>query len=491
MGFEFKRVKGHYDAIIIGSGLAGLTAANILGRQGHRVAVFEHHYNFGGMATWFKRKPNHIFDISLHGFPYGMVKSTRKYWSKDISDSIVRLESVRFDNPQFRLTTSFDKQDFTDKLIHYFKVPKESVDAFFVKARSMTHLDQLEMKTRDLFESYFPGRKDVWRFLMEPIAYANGSTLDEPALTYAIVFSNFMNQGVFTFQGGTNELIRKMLVELKSNNVEIYNNALVEKVIIEKGRAKGVMVNGMQVRANAVLSNAGLRNTTDKLIGANHLSNDFLEEIRSVRLSSSSCQVYMGIKKGNSIPNIGELFFTSVYPEFDSDALVALRPTSRTFSFYYPKIRPGSDQYSIVSSTNARSDDWLQLNDEEYIREKQALIDSTLDALENYLPGISEKIDWLEASTPRTFIRYTHHLGGACFGTKFEGLKVSQRLPLEIHGMFHAGSVGIIMSGWLGAMNYGVIVANKMDEYLREERIEHSLTTYTDVMRREESLFGL
>ena len=33
-------------------------------------------------------------------------------------------------------------------------------------------------------------------------------------------------------------------------------------------------------------------------------------------------------------------------------------------------------------------------------------------------------------------------------------------------GLFHAGSVGIIMSGWLGAMNYGVIVSNDVDKYL-------------------------
>jgi hypothetical protein len=34
--------------------------------------------------------------------------------------------------------------------------------------------------------------------------------------------------------------------------------------------------------------------------------------------------------------------------------------------------------------------------------------------------------------------------------------------PDEIPGLYHAGSVGIIMSGWLGAMNYGVIVAHKL-----------------------------
>ena len=54
-----------------------------------------------------------------------------------------------------------------------------------------------------MLERFFPGRDDVKRLLMEPIAYANGSTLDDPAITYGIVFSNFMSKGVYTFQGGS------------------------------------------------------------------------------------------------------------------------------------------------------------------------------------------------------------------------------------------------------------------------------------------------
>ncbi len=49
---------------------------------------------------------------------------------------------------------------------------------------------------------------------MEPITYANGSTLEDPAITYGIVFSNFMSKGVYTFQGGTDRLIGLMHDEL-------------------------------------------------------------------------------------------------------------------------------------------------------------------------------------------------------------------------------------------------------------------------------------
>ncbi|HAH46860.1 MAG TPA: phytoene dehydrogenase, partial [Planctomycetaceae bacterium] len=125
-----------------------------------------------------------------------------------------------------------------------------------------------------------------------------------------------------------------------------------------------------------------------------------------------------------------------------------------------------SDRSLIVSSTNANFSDWADLPEEQYEADKNHLIETTLDCLEQYVPNIRDRVDHLEASTPRTFQRYTQHLQGASFGTKFEGLKVSKELPEQIEGLYHAGSVGIIMSGWLGAVNYGVIVSNDVDKYL-------------------------
>ncbi len=97
---------------------------------------------------------------------------------------------------------------------------------------------------------------------------------------------------------------------------------------------------------------------------------------------------------------------------------------------------------------------------------RRCLIESTIRALEKYLPDIRGKLDHVEASTPKTFHRYTMQAMGATFGTKFEGLQVSMDLPRQIAGLYHAGSVGIIMSGWLGAINYGVIVANEVETFL-------------------------
>jgi len=466
-----KDVKDEYDIIVIGSGLAGLTSANTLAKMGHSVLLLEQYANYGGMATWFTRKGKHLFDISLHGFPIGMVKSCRKYWSQEIADSIIQLKHIRFDNPQFSLETSFDVVDFKKILKERFNIPDATVDDFFATVRAMNFYDDQSMTTRQLFEKFFPGRSDVTRLLMEPIAYANGSTMDDPAITYGIVFSNFMSKGVYTFQGGTDALLKKMRQQMLRNGVTLRSNVNVEKIIVEDRCARGVIANGKPIKAKAVLSNANLKRTILKMLDPKDVRPEFLEETNAVRLNNSSCQVYIGIKRGEKIPHVGDLLFTSVLPNFDSESLCARNVTSRTFSVYYPDIRPGIDRYAIVSSTNAYYQDWASLSDEEYQREKETLVAETLAALEKYIPGVRSKIDHVEASTPRTFERYTQHMEGASFGTKFEGLKVSMSLPNEVHGLYHAGSVGIIMSGWLGTVNYGVIVANNVDKYVRERSV--------------------
>jgi phytoene dehydrogenase-like protein len=465
---HLKGVKDAYDVIVIGSGLAGLTAANRLGRAGHSVLVLEHHYQLGGLATYFKRRGKRTFDISLHGFPFGMKKTCRKYWTKEIADDIVQVERIVFDNPQFQLETTFDREDFTRLLVEKFGIEQAVVEAFFEEVRKMDYYDRNDMTTGELFEKYFPGRNDVTRLLMEPITYANGSTLSDPAITYGIVFSNFMSKGVFIYRGGTDKLLRLMKEELTRNNVDVRIMASVEKILVEDGEARGVLVNGREIKAKAVLSNANLLYTIHELIGDENLPEEFVAEAKAVRLNNSSTQVYLGLKDGETIPNVGDLLFTSVREDFTSEALIDKDITSRTFSVYYPDIRPGvtPERYAIVSSTNAWWEDWQFDTEEEYEAAKEQLIEETIEILEKYIPGVTEKIEWKEAATPKTFKRYTRHYGGASFGTKFEGLKVSQELPQAIKGMYHAGSVGIIMSGWLGTANYGVIVSHSVDKYL-------------------------
>ena len=147
-------------------------------------------------------------------------------------------------------------------------------------------------------------------------------------------------------------------------------------------------------------------------------------------------------QKGESIPHIGDLIFTSRAPEYSINELTSIKTSSHTFSIYYPETRPHlkDKRYIIVASLNARWDEWANLNDEEYQAEKARICEECLSSLETFIPDVREKIDHIEAATPRTVNHYTKSMQGTSFGTKFEGLKVSMELPDQIEGLYRSMS---------------------------------------------------
>ena len=140
-----------------------------------------------------------------------------------------------------------------------------------------------------------------------------------------------------------------------------------------------VVVNGRRITCGAVLSNANLKQTIFNLVGEENFDPTFVEEAKAVRLNTSSCQVYIALKPGEAFDHCGDLLFHSEHRGFDIDSIMSRDISSRTFSFYYPETRPGHDRYVIVSSTNARFEDWAQLSEEDYEASKQDLCETTLD----------------------------------------------------------------------------------------------------------------
>ncbi len=305
---------------------------------------------------------------------------------------------------------------------------------------------------------------------MEPVAYV-GSTLEDPALSYAVVFSLFLVKGVYSFRGGTERLLRLMEAELRARGVDILAGSPAEAIVTDDRRVEGVRVGGRLIRARTVVSNANLRTTVLDLVGQRHFEPAFVEQVRAMRMNHSSTQVYVGLKPGETFDagRCGDLLFSSAAEVFRTEPLLAHRTTSRTYSFYAPPEGEAKGGAEIVVTANARYDDWAGFAVEEYRRRKRELVEDALDALEQYVPGVRRKLDWTKAATPRTFERYTGHPSGSGFGTKFEGLEISRRLPEQVAGLYHAGSVGIIRSGWLGAINYGVIVAHDVDGFLMRQ----------------------
>ncbi len=455
-----------YDVVIIGGGLGGMTAAKRLADAGRTVLLVEGYSRLGGYATWFKRK-GHVFDVALHAFPAGMAKTLRKYWSRELADRVMPLRRIRFENPEFSFTTTFEAEDFKRLLREKFNIPDQQSEAFFRAARDMEYHHGVSETTREFFERHFPGRLDVMRVLLETVTYATGANLDDPAMVYAIVFSNFSQKGTHTFRGGTDYLLNEMRRLLLDSGVDILLGTKVDAIEVESGKAVGVAVGGFNIEARAVVSNANLKATVLNLVDMESLYPPFAAEVRAVPLSVSVAQVYMGLRPGESIPEVADLLFSSTEPHYNAPGLRAFPPRSISYSFYYPRhIRPDYEGTEIVGSMCADYDDWENLSPEEYAKKKALLAETVLADLSRHLPGIREKLDHIEVATPRTLERFTGHWRGASFGTKFPGYLAAERLPSIIGGLYHCGSQGILMSGWLGSANCGALAAGKVDAFL-------------------------
>lgn len=455
-----------YDAIVIGGGLGGMTAAKRLADDGKHVLLLEAYTRLGGYATWFKRK-SHVFDVALHAFPWGMSKTLRKYWSKDLGSRVIQLPRIRFENPEFSFTTTFEAADFKRILKERFNVPEEHTESFFAACRNFDYYNGANQTTREFLNQYFPGRMDIIRVLLETVTYATGTNLDDPAMVYAIVFSNFALKGTCSFQGGTDYLLAEMQRLLLEAGVDIALRCPAQSIDTRGGRVCGVTARGRHIDARAVISNANLKQTALQLAGVQTIAPDLAAEIEAAPLSCSVAQVYLGVRPGETIPEVADILFSSREPAYSAEAFRAFPPRSISYSFYYPHhIRPDSNTTEIAASMCANYDDWQGLDADAYQKQKEALENAVLSDLERYVPGIRDKIDVVETATPRTMERYSGHWRGATFGTKYPGFLAAEKLPQAVPGLYHCGSQGILMSGWLGSANCGALAAGKAAAWL-------------------------
>ena len=92
-----------------------------------------------------------------------------------------------------------------------------------------------------------------------------------------------------------------MADELEKNGVTICTRAKVERIVVEKGRVRGVEANGRTIAAKAVVSNSGITNTIDNLAGRQPFPDIVPGEAAAIRVNNSSSQVYIGIRADEQI----------------------------------------------------------------------------------------------------------------------------------------------------------------------------------------------
>ncbi len=125
--------------------------------------------------------------------------------------------------------------------------------------------------------------------------YLGLSPFRAPAVYSLLPYTELAEDGLWFPEGGMYALVEAMERLAKELGVRFHPNSPVEEIVVSKGRARGVRVNGQEIEADAVLANADLPYAYRELLGG-AADKDFKFRKRGkLQYTASAFMLYLGI----------------------------------------------------------------------------------------------------------------------------------------------------------------------------------------------------
>lgn len=499
----------NYDAIVIGSGLGGLTAGALAAREGARVLLLEQHNLFGGAATVFSRK-NLRVEVGLHEID-GLDDGDMKRRLFERLDIPAHVEFVRV--PEFYTVRhrSLGERPFVmpegidaarrataDRFPRHaaaLRIWFDTLEAIRDKLRLLTgNQDRLWwwMLNGPIFPVRFwllirHERTTVGAFLRrlfgddEAVKIGLCSNLlyysDSPEMSllfFAAAQISFHRAGHY-IRGGSQVLSDYLAGVIRSAGGTTLNRRPVARILVERGRTAGVAHRDLEgedereAHAPVVFGNAAPAVLAEML--PEPQKTDFARDYAGKQPSTSLWSVYLGLDRS---PNeLGMDHYSNfVFPDWMSglDDLVAsgkmleAGPDGRV-PFYvavnYDRIDHGladEGRSLVVLCGVDREAYWRDLDREAYKARKAAWLDAIVEDLLRVYPGLRDHIVYKEMATAKTVKRYLGTPGGAVYGFKQTPSMAGRHRPPAktcVPGLYLASAFAQPGGGFTGAILAG------------------------------------
>src|ERR687898_1846879 len=163
--------------------------------------------------------------------------------------------------------------------------------------------------------------------------YLGLSPFEAPAVYSLLPYTELAEDGLWFPEGGMYSLIEAMERLATELDVKFHLNSPVEKVVVTKGKATGVRVNGEEFEADAVLANAGLPYAYRELLGG-MADGDFRWRKRGkLQYTASAFMLYLGVE-GKLGDMVHHNFYLSGRYEENFEAIFEDRRLPEDPSFY-------------------------------------------------------------------------------------------------------------------------------------------------------------
>jgi all-trans-retinol 13,14-reductase len=497
-----------YDAIVIGSGIGGLSVAALLARQAHkRVLVLERHSTPGGFTHTFRR-PGFEWDVGVHyiGQVLEPANPVRKLFDY-VTDG--RLQWQAMSDVYDRICLADREYDFVAgrerfraRLIAYFPSQASSIDRYLklIAEAARSNGGYFAAKALPSFLSGWLApllQRKFLRFSDATTAARLATITDDKELTgvltgqwgdyglppaqssfaiHSMIAEHYIDGAAYPV-GGAGAIVDAIAPVLQQAGGKIVIAAEVSQVLVRDGRAYGVrMADGREILSSTIISDAGAANTYTRLLtGMAHQA----AEIEALGASSAHLSLYVGLDRTD--PELG-MHQTNLWicPGPDHDANVARFNADHDEPFpvafiSFPSAKdptfqqrcPGKAACEVVApipfSPFAQWKDtrWKRRG-MDYDELKHKMKQRLLQILEERVPQVRGHVEWAELSTPLTTRHFANYEQGEIYGVaavpaRFRSKALWPTTP--IRGFYLTGQ-DVAALGVTGALFGGALTAS-------------------------------
>jgi len=443
-------------AIVIGSGLSGLTIAAELSVKGHSVTVYDQNPFIGGVTSHVKKNgyeweqgPLMLVGFEKDGICYKILKQLEvDYETVSCDRGYVFLDfqlwkPEQYQGPRWR----------EQKLIELFPDERKGIREYFRFYNHMLTLcdiqDKLEEKddlfyriylflaflkvkkyaklsAQEFMDMIFTDKriKAVFTAILADCCVKSSefSCLGIPSLNIEQAFEKriptkrgMLNDPCFTYiQDGTEKIVRGLANTIEKHGSRIITGTEVVKILIDNGKAIGVTLKGGQTElADVVFASGGAKEVFENLVGRENTPKDYLDIVDNILPMESVFMLHLGLDMDPLLVQKSELCY--YYHTYDIDSAVQemrdgiYHEGEKGFLIYVPSAHGESmapdGKYAVTIYTVAPD----TLKDGDWESKKEYYADRLIRLAEKYIPHLSEHITERQIMTAANFRLLTHH----------------------------------------------------------------------------------
>jgi len=456
------------DVIIIGGGIAGLSAGIYAQKCGFKATILESHNIIGGNCTSWKRK-GYLFEGGMHWLT-GSCKNdpVNKLWRYvGALDDSVKIHTdepfIEYDHDgmpirfyrnidetekHFLALSPADEKEIKGLCKYIRKVKDLTMPVTDLRGVKVTKKNHPPISLLFTAISAFrlmnslkkiPREQYINRFAHEGIRdFLRSSTTEDTGIMPVVFTMGTLARGDGGFpEGGSLPFAARMAKTFTESGGAIYYNTRAERIVADCGKATAVIAGDKRFEADAVI-------VTADTMAIDHLfevppSAPWLDEMHRVTKPTMGTFVSLGVDADlNSYPHV------YVFKLKDP-----IKLDKQTYEFLGVNNYAADPVYSPAGKTaltiilgGDTYDYWKKKKEEGlYTEEKQRVADAIVEALNEQIPEIRGKVEVVDVATPLTYERYCANWKGSWMTEMTPDLKMKTYPAVadNISGLYFAG----------------------------------------------------